>query len=222
MSKLLRVAKTLAFVAIAIFFAALTRAAWQVPGIVDAQLTGLRADADQQAARTRQQLLAAIQPAVAQVPALVQQVSFLRADAVRLGDRVVDVADKHLDRVTENLPPVIASLDQAVNDARPAIQNLGLMTADVRAAVRPELDCRGNGSCWPSQVTGILGSVKTGLGESALTMRTWRKATPEIAANVSAIAGNANKLSKPRWYTRVATFAVPIVGGIVAARLASR
>jgi hypothetical protein len=220
MQRFLFFAKALAFVAIAVFFAALTRAVWQVPGIVNAQLTGLRADTDQQAARTRQQLLAAIQPAIAQFPALVQQVSFLRADAARLGDRVVDVADKHLDRVTGNIVPVIANLNQAVGDARPAIQNVGLMTADVRAAIRPELECQGNGSCWPSQVTGILGSVKTGLGEGALTMRSWRKATPEIAANVSAITGNANKLSKPHWYTRVATFAVPIVGGILAARLA--
>ncbi len=220
MQKLVLIAKALAFVAIAVFFAALTRAVWQVPGIVNAQLTGLRADAGQQAARTRQQLLAAIQPAIQQIPALVEQVAFLRADAVKLGDRVVDVADKHLGRITENVTPVMTSLEQAVNEARPTIQNVGLMTADVRAAIRPELECAGNGSCWPSEVTGIMGSVKTGLGEGALTMRSWRQATPEIAANISGIAHNANKLSKPHWYTRVATIAVPIVGGIVAARIA--
>lgn len=220
MQRILLVAKALALVAIAVFFAVLARAVWRVPGIVNAQLTGLRADADQQADRTRQQLLAAIQPAIQQFPALVQQVSFLRGDAVKLGDRVVDVADKHLGRIADTATPVLASIDHAVNDTRPAIQNVGLMTADLRAAIRPELECEGNGGCWPSQVTGILGGAKTGIGESALTMRSWRKATPEIAANISGIAGNANKLSKPHWYIKVATIAAPIIGGIVAARIA--
>jgi hypothetical protein len=220
MRKIVLIAKTLALFAIAVFFAALTRAVWQVPSINNAQLNGLRADADQQASRTRQQLLAAIQPTLAEFPAFIEQVSLLRADAVKLGGRVVDLADKHLNRVTENISPIMSSLDDAVNDARPAIQNVGLMTADVRAAIRPALQCQGNASCWPSQVTGIMGSVKTGLGEGALTMRSWRQATPEIAADISGITGNAKKLSKPHWYTRAVTIAAPILGGIVAARLA--
>ncbi|HEY2011868.1 MAG TPA: hypothetical protein VGH38_00145, partial [Bryobacteraceae bacterium] len=158
---------------------------------------------------------------------LVRQATLLRTDAAKLGDRVVDVADKHLSRISDTVGPFMAdtrvlvgSLDHVVNDTRPAIQTFGLMTGDLRTAIQPQLVCAGNGGCWPSQVTGILGGVKTGLGEGALTMRSWRQATPDIAANIAGITGNANKLSKPRWYTKLATIAAPIVGGIVAARVA--
>ncbi|HEY2017745.1 MAG TPA: hypothetical protein VGH38_29770, partial [Bryobacteraceae bacterium] len=103
MQQIVAVAKTMALMAVASFFAVLSYTVRQVPDIVNSQLSGLRADANQQADRTRQEVLASLEPAMQQVPELVRQATLLRTDAAKLGDRVVDVADKHLSRISDTV-----------------------------------------------------------------------------------------------------------------------
>jgi hypothetical protein len=142
----------------------------------------------------------------------------------------LDIVDRRTEEVVKirndlgpgiaQIAPTLQALQGSLNEVgptvaalRPGFTNAGLLIADIRAAVAPNLECKGNGKCWPEAITATLGGVKMVTGEAGLTMRYWRKETPEITENVGKITGNAEKISHPHWYWKAA----PVVGGIIAA-----
>jgi hypothetical protein len=142
----------------------------------------------------------------------------------RVGDGVTHTLDRFASVAEASKPalaeigPTLVTLRTGLGEVgptlaavRPGLVNVGLMTADVRAAIAPHLECKGNPACWPAGIDATLGGTKTLMGEAGLTMRYWRKETPEIAGSVAQIAGNGAKISKPHWYWKAA----PIVGGII-------
>jgi hypothetical protein len=112
--------------------------------------------------------------------------------------------------VAGSLAPAIDETKLAISDLRPGFRNASLMTANVQEAIAPNLECKGNGACWPSKATAILGGVATMTGEGGLIERAWRKEAPATAANVRGITGNAEKISHPHWYWKVAPVAASV------------
>ena len=77
-------------------------------------------------------------------------------------------------------------------------------------------DCRGNGACWQSQATALLGASRVTVGETSRTMREIREATPRIVVNIDQTTANVARLTKPdalKW--RVLKLAAPVASGVV-------
>lgn len=120
------------------------------------------------------------------------------------------------------LGPAIEKTGDTVAALRPGFENVSLMALNVREAVAPNLQCKGNGGCWPAKGTAILGGIAKMVGEGGLIEQGWRKETPAIAANIRGITGNGERATRPSKLLTVVKYAAPIVGAVVAGKLASK
>jgi hypothetical protein len=156
-----------------------------------------------------------------------KRVQSIQSDANNQLTTALDKADKQL---------------TATNDSVKALVDSTKLTLDAWASISKQVDevarynltCvdmvggQHNPRCWPSQITGIMGGTKTGLGEWALTMRTLRKSQGDflelgkgIGNNVERTTDNLAVLTKPdSWMVKGAKIAAPIVGGFVWGKIA--
>lgn len=115
------------------------------------------------------------------------------------------------------------SVDSLVSGAKPILENTASLTEQVDNVARDNLTCKGNGNCWPAGVTAALGGLKVTLGESALTMRKFRKTEDDfleigksIAANVDKTTSNVERITRPtKWYWKFGAIAAGGAWGVV-------
>ncbi len=108
------------------------------------------------------------------------QAAVARADE-RIGEGLLEIRGLRAD-----VKPVLASTDEFL-----------LQSSGTVAVVRP-------------QILGLFAAAKVTAGETATTMREFRRATPEFIGtaqqfghDASSVAANLNRLTKPRWYDRL-------------------
>jgi hypothetical protein len=205
------------------------RFAWLAPGLVEAQVVETRWALVVEARATRVATLAAVHEEGGRI---LGEVGAWRKEAtgviLELGTRA-DVlltktewdANARLQEVTAlrgDVKPVLDELAKTVAAPRESFVNAGLIARSIRVAMDANMDPK-QPTSWPSRVTGIMGSANTLAGESALTARSWRKATPELATSIAGTASNVKEMTKPRrWIWKVIPVAGAVIGGIMAAK----
>lgn len=163
--------------------------------------------------------------------ALLEEMRYARVDLIRQidaarGRLIAEIAtarrdstsliDKHAAELTARADSQITELrGDIVRGTTPVLRStVGLLDTyqaipgEVRQDLRPWLDCRGNGSCWPAQITATIGATRATLGQVA-------RSAPKVATSLERSAeaseratdataramGNVAELTRPmpRW-----------------------
>jgi hypothetical protein len=132
-----------------------------------------------------------------------EQASGLRSDARGALAGIAQKADDRMAGLNTTLDNQLSALRASLG---PSLDHVTAVTAraDEASAVLLRRDAL------PAQILGVTAAAKVTLGETAQTMRTIRVAAPQfvksgqqVAVNANRIAGNINRLTKPRWYDRL-------------------
>ncbi len=116
--------------------------------------------------------------------------------------RLEDITDKRLGETvqvistqTGRFNDSLAKVASLSDDVRPSIHNFNNITGILAETTKENFTCKGNGNCWPAKTTAILGGTSTLLGESALTMRYVRKATPQFLTTLQSGANSSVRVA---------------------------
>jgi hypothetical protein len=94
------------------------------------------------------------------------------------------------------LGQAITSADQQITGMRgslqPAFTDVAAITHRVRLVADENLECRGNGNCWPVGITAALGGAKVALGETGQAMRRIDAAMPKFIETAKRIEENSD------------------------------
>lgn len=124
----------------------------------------------------------------------------IQADVKEIVGTTVQAAQSSVDGTLQRVDVALARIAALQEDISPGVQHLAAAAArvdhiasrvDEVAAVN--LNCRGNGACWPARITGILGGTNVLLGESAQAARRFDAALPVFLAGVDRIVSNSDE-----------------------------
>ena len=163
---------------------------------------------------TRQALIAEVQQvrvssfdqiAIAQ-DRLLREVTAVRQDSLSL-------IDTHAWRIEDKAVGEIQGLRADLRStAKPLVESsVALMgeyqsiPGEIRQDLRPWLDCRGNGACWPAQITATLGATRATLGQVA-------RSAPRVAISIerSALASEHATQATAQAMSNVAALTKPL------------
>lgn len=176
-------------------------------------------------AQTRQcvdQRMASIQAsAVSEIratrAAAIAEIAATRADITSRLASVEHRTDMHLFRITAAMDMHMATANGSLAHMAASVDPAAALVSDVHESIRPHLQCRGNGACWPAQVTAAIGAGRQTLGETSRTMRAVREAAPKVTANVQQTTANVERITRPdSWLVRGIKLAGPVLGGALA------
>jgi hypothetical protein len=139
-----------------------------------------------------------------------RQLTGIRRDLLAEADAVRDTADRRMGDTLARADAALHEIEGLRQDLKPSLDHTAAITAQIDGALPLFLDCDHNPDCVFNRYVGVARSVERAtlnLGQvsqdvrSALPpmLRTWN----HIGADVSATAGNINRLTKPHWYDRL-------------------
>lgn len=142
----------------------------------------------------------------------------------RIGEAILTV-NTAVDKADTQLTAVNESARVLVDAAKPTLDNFARSSAVIDSTLQYNLNCKGNGACWPSGVTATLGGLKMTLGESAQAMRRFDASLPVFLAQVERIGvtfeqtgNNVARWTKPdKAALTGAKIAAPFAGAMVGA-----
>jgi hypothetical protein len=142
------------------------------------EMAATRHDLDAQLDITRSQVLDTVN----------KQANGLRGDTKQELDAYRTVANARLGDTLARVDVALDNVTALRQEIDPALKNVTSITANVNALMQPEV--------LPKQVLGVMTGARLALGETAITLRTVQKATPEIVDNVQKASAESVKTSE--------------------------
>lgn len=139
----------------------------------------------------------------------------LRRDVMTEAEAVRTTTNRRLGDTLSRVDTALATVDSLRQDLKPVIDRTAAITAQVNDALPLYLDCDHNQDCVFNRYVGVSKGVERASLNFGQMSQDVRGALPpmlhtwsQIGANVSATAGNINRLTTPHWYDRLLGYAL--------------
>lgn len=218
----LNAAKGVCFICIGVFFIVATVNVTETAHMVQKEVPAIREDARTEIQVTRKELLGEVAAVRSDIQAI-----------ARLADgRLLSIQRGTIKEIQDTRKDAFQRVDAIHKDILPVRDGIVLLSttynalpAEIGARLDPFTDCKKNALCWQYQISDTMlasrtasralaentfliannvGVISTNIG---IASNAFSKDMPVITSNIAGVASNINRITTPKWYDRLFSYA---------------